>query len=61
MNDRGLSLTSTEMLKGYLLSEIKDDEKREELNNIWKDKILNLKKDADDGDETFIKAWLRSQ
>lgn len=58
MNDRGLSLTSTEMLKGYLLSEIKDDTKREKLNDIWKDKVLFLKKDDDKGDETFIKAWL---
>ena len=61
MNDRGLSLTSTEMLKGYLLSEIKDDPKREKLNIIWKDKVLSLKKDDDKGDETFIKAWLRAQ
>ena len=61
MNDRGLSLTSTEMLKGYLLSEIKDDGKREKLNGIWKDKVLSLKKDDDKGDETFIKAWLRAQ
>ncbi len=61
MNDRGLSLTSTEMLKGYLLSEIKDDTKREKLNDIWKDKVLSLKKDDDKGDETFIKAWLRAQ
>lgn len=61
MNDRGLSLTSTEMLKGYLLSEIKDDPKREKLNNIWKVKVLSLKKDDDKGDETFIKAWLRAQ
>ena len=61
MNDRGLSLTSTEMLKGYLLSEIKDDTKREKLNNIWKSKVLLLKKDDDKGDETFIKAWLRAQ
>lgn len=61
MNDRGLSLTSTEMLKGYLLSEIKDDTKREKLNAIWKDKVLTLKKDDDKGDETFIKAWLRAQ
>ena len=61
MNDRGLSLTSTEMLKGYLLSEIKDDSKREKLNNIWKDKVFSLKKDDDKGDETFIKAWLRAQ
>ena len=50
MNDRGLSLTSTEMLKGYLLSEIKDDTKREKLNDIWKDKVLILKKDDDKGD-----------
>ena len=61
MNDRGLSLTSTEMLKGYLLSEIKDDNKREKLNDIWKNKVLSLKKDDDKGDETFIKAWLRAQ
>ena len=61
MNDRGLSLTSTEMLKGYLLSEIKEDGKREKLNGIWKDKVLSLKKDDDKGDETFIKAWLRAQ
>lgn len=61
MNDRGLSLTSTEMLKGYLLSEIKDDTKRQKLNQIWKDNVLSLKKDDDKGDETFIKAWLRSQ
>lgn len=61
MNDRGLNLTSTEMLKGYLLSEIKDDIKREKLNGIWKNKVLSLKKDDDKGDETFIKAWLRAQ
>ena len=61
MNDRGLSLTSTEMLKGYLLSEIKDDTKREKLNDVWKNKVLSLKKDDDKGDETFIKAWLRAQ
>lgn len=60
MNDRGLSLTSTEMLKGYILSEIKSDLSREKMNGIWKDKVLTLKKDDDKGDETFIKAWLRA-
>ena len=60
MNDRGLSLTSMEMLKGYILSEIKSDDNREKLNEIWKDKVLCLKKDDDKGDETFIKAWLRA-
>ncbi len=61
MNDRGLSLTSTEMLKGYLLSEIKSDKIREDMNNLWKQKVLSLKRDDDKGDETFIKAWLRAQ
>lgn len=60
MNDRGLSLTSTEMLKGYLLSESKSDTVREKMNGIWKDKVLSLKKDDDKGDESFIKAWLRA-
>lgn len=60
MNDRGLSLTSTEMLKGYLLSEIKSDTTREKMNDLWKDKVLSLKKGDDKGDETFIKAWLRA-
>lgn len=60
MNDRGLSLTSTEMLKGYILSEIKDDIVREKMNDLWKDRVLLLKKDDDKGDETFIKAWLRA-
>ena len=61
MNDRGLNLNSTEMLKGYLLSEIKNDSEREKLNNLWKNKVFALKKLDDKGDEIFIKAWLRAQ
>lgn len=60
MNDRGLNLTSTEMLKGYVLSEIQSDTEREKLNDLWKNQVLALKKDDDKGDETFIKAWLRA-
>lgn len=60
MNDRGLSLTSTEMLKGYILSEIKSDVIREKMNELWKEKIFALRKDDDKGDEIFIKAWLRA-
>ena len=61
MNDRGLNLTPTEMLKGYLLSEINNDETRKIFNDSWKNKIATLKKDDDRGDEVFIKAWLRAQ
>lgn len=61
MNDRGLSLTSTEMLKGYLLSEIKSDENREKLNDLWKAQMQKLRANDPKGDEYFIKAWLRAQ
>ncbi|WP_299245090.1 DUF262 domain-containing protein, partial [uncultured Brachyspira sp.] len=61
MNDRGLNLTSTEMIKGYILSKIKADNEREELNVKWKEKILSLKENDNKEDEAFIKIWLRSQ
>lgn len=38
MNDRGLNLTPTEMLKGYLLSKVPNDQKIS-LNNLWKKHI----------------------
>ena len=42
MNDRGLNLTPTEMLKGYVLSKITDVKQRTEINDIWKDEIQKL-------------------
>lgn len=60
MNDRGLSLTPTEMLKGYLLSMITDNKTREEANENWKKQIAILQ-DIDKGGANTIKAWLRSQ
>ncbi len=61
MNDRGLRLTPVEMLKGYLLSEITDNTVRNQMNDIWKEKVLNLKEIEKDGDADFIKNWLRAQ
>lgn len=61
MNDRGLSLTSAEMLKGYLLSEVADDQQREKLNNAWKVKMLALKELGKSEEEDCIKAWLRAK
>lgn len=61
MNDRGLSLTPSEMLKSYLLAEIKSNDKREKLNKLWKKQIDLLKNNADKGDEIFIRTWLRAQ
>lgn len=61
MNDRGLSLTPTEMLKGYLLSKIDSDSIREQANNLWKKRILELKGLGKEEESDFIKNWIRSQ
>jgi uncharacterized protein with ParB-like and HNH nuclease domain len=36
MNDRGLNLTPTEMLKGFILSKFEDSKKRQKANELWK-------------------------
>lgn len=61
MNDRGLSLTSAEMLKGYLLSEVASDSRRAKLNDAWKAKMLALKELGKSEEEDCIKAWLRAK
>lgn len=61
MNDRGLNLTSTEMLKGFILSSIKDLGQKNEINELWRDKILNLKKISKEEDLEFFKSWLRAK
>lgn len=61
MNDRGLSLTPTDMLKGYLLANITDPARRTEASCIWRDRVAALKRLGKDEDADAIKAWLRSQ
>jgi uncharacterized protein with ParB-like and HNH nuclease domain len=61
MNDRGLSLNPLEMLKGYLLTNITDEDKRNNATDIWKNIIEKIKKLGKDEDTDAIKAWLRSQ
>lgn len=61
MNDRGLSLTPTEMLKGYLLSKIENDSIRQQANDLWKKRILELKSLGKEEESDFIKNWIRSQ
>ena len=59
MNDRGLNLTQTELLKSFLLSNVKEDSKIKELDHIWKNKISIL--NCIDDDQDFFKAWLRAK
>ena len=61
MNDRGLNLTSTEMLKGYILSNFRDPARRREANVQWREAIQELHKWSKDEDQKFFQAWLRSQ
>jgi Protein of unknown function DUF262/Protein of unknown function (DUF1524) len=61
MNDRGLSLTPADMLKGYLLAHITDDSDRLQAGRVWKERISALAEVGKDEDTDGIKAWLRSQ
>jgi uncharacterized protein with ParB-like and HNH nuclease domain len=61
MNDRGLNLTPSEMLKGYLLSNISEARQKSKANKLWKQRVLELNNNGRDSDADFFKAWLRSQ
>lgn len=60
MNDRGLSLSPTDMLKGYLLANI-DEEKRATANTRWRDRVHELNNAGKEIEADCFKAWLRSQ
>lgn len=61
MNDRGLSLTPADMLKGYLLANISDPEDRLRAGGTWKSLVARLMDLGKDEDADGIKSWLRSQ
>ena len=61
MNDRGLSLRPTDMLKGYLLANIKDAGLRDSCSDMWRKTLTNLREIGKEEDTDAIKAWLRSQ
>lgn len=62
MNDRGMSLNPTEIVKAFLLSKMENEQQAEEMNNVWKDRMMKIKAVAgDEGDMSFFRAWLRSK
>lgn len=68
MNDRGLSLNPTEILKGYLLSKIvenapQNEEKAEEANTFWTERINKMRTitSTENVDMDFFRAWLRAK
>lgn len=60
MNDRGLSLSPTDMLKGYLLSNVHEAE-RTEANREWRRWINALRDLGKEHESDFFKVWFRSQ
>jgi len=61
MNDRGLSLTPTDMLKGYLLANITDEETRNRVSTFWRERVRECQEWGKEEDADAIKTWLRSQ
>lgn len=62
MNDRGLSLSATEMLKGFILSKISNTVLRTSVNDLWKKQIQKLNNDiGKDEDLRFFQSWLRGK
>jgi len=60
MNDRGLSLSPTDMLKGYLLANIAEN-KRTNAHTRWRERIRELNDAGKEVESDWFKAWLRSQ
>ena len=60
MNDRGLSLSPTDMLKGYLLANI-DELRRQAANSRWRARIRELNEVGKEVASDCFKAWFRCQ
>lgn len=60
MNDRGLSLTPTEMLKGYLLSNLGSADEVAKADATWRAQIRRLGELDKAADADFFKSWLRA-
>lgn len=61
MNDRGLRLTPSEMLKGFILSRYKQNDRRIKANELWRKAMQSLHTYEKDEDLRFFQAWLRAQ
>lgn len=62
MNDRGLSLTPIDMLKGFLLASIEPMEKRNRAAEVWKDSMLLLVREiGNNAPHEFFRDLLRGR
>jgi len=56
MNDRGLRLSNTDMLKSYLLARVGNEEVIRSLNDSWRKRVTDLVDAKKNADFEFIKA-----
>lgn len=61
MNDRGLRLSNTDMLKGFLLARIGEASQIAEANQLWRRRITELADLDKNADSEFMKHWLRGK
>lgn len=61
MNDRGLSLSLPEMLKGYVLANIRHEDDQRTVNAAWKSHMQAFKNIGEEEDVDFFKNWLRAR
>ncbi len=61
MNDRGLPLSPTDMLKSHLLANAGAEEISEATNALWKQRIDQLLQIEKEADADAIKSWLRAR
>ncbi len=61
MNDRGLSLSPTEMLKGYPLANIESPDGRLEADTLIRKCLGRFAEHIKETEADFFKAWFRSQ
>ena len=61
MNDRGLRLSNTDMLKGFLLARVGEETLIRDLDERWKRRVTELTDIEENACADFIKAWLRGK
>ena len=59
MNDRGLRLSNTDMLKSFLLARVGEVSVIRDLNERWRRRVVELTDADKNADSEFVKAWLR--
>lgn len=61
MNDRGLKLGPIDLLKGFLLSSIPNNEANRLAHGSWTRAIRSLRDLGSDEDSSFFKTWIRAK